>query len=79
MITFSIFLLQGDDRGKAPVVDQITPSSRKQVYIIVIFEIEHEKCVILLCLPQYIAFILVMFYILLLQYIDLAFDIASDK
>ena len=80
MIMFSTFLLQGDDRGKAPAVEQTTTSSRQQVYVIVIFEIKHEKYIILLCcFPQYIAFILVMFYIFLLQAIDSSFDLALDK
>ena len=80
MIMFSTFLLQGYDRGKAPIVDQMTPSSRQHVYVIVIFEIEHEKYVILLCFfPQYIAFILVKFYIFLLHATNSTFDIASDK
>ena len=79
-IMLSTFLLKGDDRGKDPNVDQTTPSSRRQVYVILIFEIEHEKYVILLCcFPHYIAFILVMFYILLLQATDSVFDLASNK
>ena len=54
--------------------------SRKQVYIIVIFEIEHEQYVILLCFfSQYIDFILVMFYIFVLQATDSVFDLASYK
>ena len=61
-------------------MDQTTPSSRQQLYVIVIFEIEHEKYGILLCcFPQYIAFILVMFYIFLLQATNSIFDLASDK
>ena len=80
MIMFSTFLLQGDNRGKAPDVDQMTPSLRKHVYRIVIFEIKHEQYVILLCcFPQYIAFNLVMFYIFLLQVTNSTFDLASDK
>ena len=67
MMMFSTFVLQGDDHGKAPTVDHMMPSSRDRVYIIVIFEIKHEKYVILLCcFPQYIAFILIMFYMFLL-------------
>ena len=81
MIMFSTFLLHGDDRGKAPTVDQTTPSSRQRVFVIVIFEIKHYQYAILLCcFPQYIAFILlVMFYIFLLQVTDSTFDLALDK
>ena len=80
MIIFSTFLLRGDDRGKTPAVDQTTPSLRQHVCVIVIFEIIHEQCVILLCcFLQYIAFILVMFYIFLLQAIDSSFDPTLNK
>ena len=43
MIMFSTSFLQVDDRGKSPIVDQTTPSSRHHVNLDVILGIYHDR------------------------------------